>query len=63
MELKDRGPELRSWVDSWKARHALEGDDSRYAEGWAGGVEYCGNELEKLLDKCGVPQLEPESEG
>ncbi len=65
MELKDIGMILRSIAETWcepdpvsTVTDYIEGRD----KGWNDGAKYCGNTLNDLLDKCDVPQLEPESD-
>ena len=65
MELKDAGMILRSLAESWCKDQDIETDTS-YWDGWSDGKNEgrgdCGDELNDLLDKCGVPELEEESE-
>jgi len=65
MELKDAGMILRSLAESWEEPHEIS-KITEYAEGWDkgwnSGTRCCGISLNDLLDKCGVPELEEESE-
>jgi len=62
MELKDAGMILRSLAESWGKDIKIK-LDTDYWEGWSEGMnegrDECGDELNILLDKCGVPELEP----
>ena len=62
MELKDIGLILRSTASAWEERMFPEAEAGSFDKGLDDGQRVCAKTLNEILDRCGVPQLEPESD-
>ena len=57
---KSAGLVLRSTASTWV--DPTYTGDQQYGRGWDDAMKFCGNEINRLLDAWGVPQLDDEDE-